>query len=98
VLAELFVLRWAGDQTIDAKDLLGVIVYNAFFAVMMPEIDWRAHAGGFATGLILGGILQLVALFRGGDAATLIATPKKEVRADAIGEEAVRRALEAPAT
>jgi rhomboid protease GluP len=59
VLAELFVLRFAGDPTIDARGLVSVFIYNAVFSAAMPNIDWRAHAGGFATGLIVGYALLL---------------------------------------
>ena len=59
VLAELFVLRFAGDPTIEAQGLVGVFIYNAVYSVAMPNIDWRAHAGGFVAGLIVGYALLL---------------------------------------
>ena len=59
VLAELFVLRFAGDPTIEAQGLVGVFIYNAVYSVAMPNIDWRGHAGGFVAGLIVGYALLL---------------------------------------
>ena len=54
VLACLFIVRLYGDRTICASELISVVVFNAFIAFVMPNIDWQAHIGGFAAGLVLG--------------------------------------------
>ena len=56
VLGAMFVLRFAGDRRVKLYDIGAAFAFNAIYSVMMPSIDWRAHAGGFLAGLVLGGL------------------------------------------
>jgi membrane associated rhomboid family serine protease len=52
LLAALFVV---GRQLrMDLSGLVILVILNAIIGVVSPGIDWRAHAGGFLTGAVVG--------------------------------------------
>ncbi len=57
VLGCLISLYWGGDKSLSGSGLFQAVLYTAIYSLIMPSIDWQAHAGGFIAGIFLGAIL-----------------------------------------
>jgi rhomboid protease GluP len=57
VLGGLIAIYFAGEKSLSGSALLQAVFYSAVYSVLMPSIDWQAHAGGFVAGIILGYLL-----------------------------------------
>ena len=54
VLGGLIALYFTGEKSLSGSALLQAVFYSAVYSVLMPSIDWQAHAGGFMAGTVLG--------------------------------------------
>lgn len=59
VLGALVAFSLAGDRSTSGGSLFQAILFNGAYALLYPNIDWQAHAGGFAAGIVLGFVLLL---------------------------------------
>ena len=57
VLGGLIAIYFAGEKSLSGSALLQAVFYSAVYSVLMPSIDWQAHAGGGVAGIILGYLL-----------------------------------------
>lgn len=53
ILGALFALYFAGDKSLSGSGLMQALATSVVYSLLMPSIDWQAHAGGFVAGWIL---------------------------------------------
>jgi membrane associated rhomboid family serine protease len=50
----------------DTRSTLTLLAINAAIAIAIPNIDWRAHLGGLAGGVVVATVYKLIPQRRGG--------------------------------